>query len=172
VFGTLSAEVQAALELELQGYVKQGRALSHSAGTLLKLANDGLGNPLNAVDTSTKPIPATLPVFPIASFSGDWSVSWSTAPNTGVYTPAPGSWTWRQVDNKACGRYDFSGGGTSKGTVSVRTLTGESNDVGYGRSTFTMTLAKEGNSWAGTWQRGSLGGKWKGSRLGAPTRKC
>ena len=172
LFGTLKAEIQAALEQELQGEIKQGRELSHNAGTLLKLANDGLGNPLNA-NTATKAVPANLPVVSVASFSGDWSTVFSNDPHSDAYTSSlPGTFTFRQSGSTLCGRYDFSGGGTVKATVKSRTLTGESNDKNYGRSTFTMTLSQDGKVWTGTWARGSLSGRWKGTRVGPPSRSC
>lgn len=171
VFGTLKTEIQAALEQELQGEIKQGRELSHNAGTLLKLANSGLGNPLNA-STTTKAVPANLPVW-LASFSGDWSTVFNNKPSSDVYTSSlPGTFTFRQTGSTLCGRYDFSGGGTVKATVKIRTLTGESNDRDYGRSTFTMTLSQDGKTWTGHWARGTLSGRWKGTRVGPPSRSC
>jgi hypothetical protein len=109
---------------------------------------------------------------PKPSFTGDWSYSFSFDPNRDAYRPGAGTYTFRQTGATVCGRYDFSGGGTARGTVSGRTLTGESNDKSFGRSTFTITLAADGRTWAGDWERGSLSGEWKGTKIGAASRNC
>lgn len=111
------------------------------------------------------------PSPPAVSFTGDWRVQFTTNPST-VYQSLPGTYTFRHSGSTVCGRYDFSGGGKVTANVSGRTLTGSSLDRDFGRSTFSMTLAADGQHWAGTWQRSTLSGRWRGTRVGGPTRPC
>jgi len=159
-FFTLDAEVQAGLEQELQGYIRQAKNLSRNAGTLLRLANQGLGNPLKTtIATTTKPIDPNAPVT-AAAWTGKWTTNYGCCLTT---TQNP--------DGSVDGTWTYTGGGSLVGARVLEdgiTLTGRYTTRDFGNGSFTLKETGA-DSWSGSFppDPGSpVGpGPWNGSRV-------
>ena len=128
--GSIDETERDQLEGELGGYVRRAKQLSKSAGTLLRLANDGLGNPIKGtVTTTTKPIDQNAPVT-----ARDWTGKWTT--NYGCCFT-----TTQNPDGSVDGSWNYTGGGS---LVDARvledgvTLTGRYTTRDFGSGTFTL----------------------------------